>query len=441
MTQFKKYALVALALVLSPALAGFSEAHADLHVDVTQGTAKPLPIAITSFDGDAIGAQISEVITNNLQRSGLFAPISPSSFVERNIDIAATPRFADWRVINSQALVNGRVTNQGGKLSVEFRLWDVLGEGQMMGRRFATTPENWRQLAHMISDAIYSRLTGEKGYFNTRVVFVAESGPGQRRVKRLAIMDQDGANVRYLTDGNSLVLTPRFSPNEQQIAYMSYESGQPAVYIYNLSTGNRYRLGNFPGMTFSPRFSPDGDNVVMSLSKNGNSDLFRMNLGSKAVTKLTNDPNIDTSPTYSPDGSKIAFESDRGGTQQIYVMNADGSGVHRITFGKGRYAGPVWSPRGDLIAFTRYSVPGGGGNFYIGVIRPDGSGERMISQAYHVEGPTWAPNGRVLMYFKEASTGSGRYSKLYSVDITGVNEQAVPLNTSASDPAWSPHLQ
>lgn len=434
MALFKKrFVFCLLAVLMSPVLA-----HAELHVDVTQGNAQPMPIAITNFDGDPIGAQISEVINNNLKRSGLFAPINPNSFVERTIDIAATPRFADWRVINSQALVNGRVTNAGGKLSVEFRLWDVLSESQMLGRRFATSPQNWRQLAHMISDAIYSRLTGEKGYFNTRVVFVAESGPAQRRVKRLAIMDQDGANVRYLTDGNSLVLTPRFSPNEQQIAYMSYESGAPAVYIYNLSTGSRYRLGNFPGMTFSPRFSPGGDNVVMSLSRNGNTDIYRMDLGSKRLIKLSSDPNIETSPSYSPDGSKIVFESDRTGTQQLYVMNADGSGVRRLTFGKGRYGGPVWSPRGDLIAFTRI-VPGSG--FYIGVIRPDGSGERMISQAYHIEGPTWAPNGRVLMYFKESSSGASRYSKLYSIDITGANEQVVPLNTSASDPAWSPHLQ
>jgi TolB protein len=426
-----------LTLVCVFAALPLAAARAELRVDVTRGNAQPLPIAVTDFRGDAIGAQISEVVNNNLRRSGLFNPINPNSFIERSLDINATPRFADWRAINSQALVNGQVSQAGGKLTVEFRLWDVLSESQMLGRRFSTSPQNWRQLAHMISDAIYSRLTGEKGYFNTRVVFVAESGPAQRRVKRLTIMDQDGANVRYLTDGNALVLTPRFSPNEQMIAYMSYEGGQPAVYIYNLSSGSRYRLGNFPGMTFSPRFSPDGNSVVMSLSRNGNTDIYRMDLGNKRLIRLTNDPNIETSPSYSPDGSKIVFESDRGGTQQLYVMNADGSGVRRLTFGKGRYASPVWSPRGDLIAFTRMYQ----GSFYIGVIRADGSGERMISTSYHVEGPTWAPNGRVLMYFKEASTGNGRYSKLYSIDITGANEQAVPLNTSASDPAWSPHLQ
>jgi TolB protein len=434
MLKFLPRLLAVCVIALTPALA-----KAELRVDVTRGNAQPLPIAVTDFQGDQIGAQISEVINNNLRRSGLFNPINPNSFIERNIDINATPRFADWRAINGQAVVNGQVSQADGKLSVEFRLWDVLSESQMLGRRFSTSPQNWRQLAHMISDAIYSRLTGEKGYFNTRVVFIAESGPAQRRVKRLAIMDQDGANIRYLTDGRALVLTPRFSPNEQMVAYMSYETGAPAVYIYNLSSGSRYRLGNFPGMTFSPRFSPDGGNVVMSLSKNGNSDIYRMDLGSKRLIRLTSDPNIDTSPSYSPDGSKIVFESDRGGTQQLYVMNADGSGVRRITFGNGRYGSPVWSPRGDLIAFTRL-VPGTG-SFFIGVIRPDGAGERMISQAYHVEGPTWAPNGRVLMYFKETSSGNGRYSKLYSIDITGANEQPVELGTSASDPAWSPHLQ
>lgn len=412
-------------------------AMAEIRVDVTSGKTEPLPIAITDFTGNGISKQISDVITADLQRSGLFRPIAPSSFIERGLAVDATPRFPDWRAISSQALVVGKVDAAGPNLTVEFRLWDVLAENQMVGRRFTTTAANWRQLAHMISDAIYSRLTGEKGYFNTRVVFVADTGPYTKRIKRLAIMDQDGANLRYLTDGSSLVLTPRFSPNEQTIAYMSYEGGGPAVYIYNLSTGSRQRLGNFPGMTFAPRFSPDGRSVIMSLAKNGNTDIYRLDLSSRKMTRLTSDATIETSPTYSPDGSKIAFESDRSGTQQIYVMNADGSGIKRITFGQGRYAGPVWSPRGDLIAFTRLAS----NSWYIGVIHPDGQGERMISGAYHIEGPTWAPNGRVLMYFKETASGGGRYSRLYSIDLTGANEQAINLNTSASDPAWSPHLQ
>jgi TolB protein len=412
-------------------------AFAELRIDVTRGNVEPLPIAINDFSGDATGQKISEVVAADLERSGLFRIIPQTAFIERGLAVDGTPRFADWRAINSQAMVVGRVQGDGSNLTVEFRLWDILAEGQMIGRRFTTTAANWRQLAHMIADAIYSRLTGEKGYFNTRVVFVADSGPYNKRIKRLAIMDQDGANLRYLTDGGSLVLTPRFSPSEQQITYMSYEGGAPSVYIYNLSAGSRQRLGNFPGMTFAPRFSPDGNSVIMSLARNGNTDLYRMDLGSRRMSRLSNDASIDTAPSYSPDGSKVVFESDRGGTQQLYVMNADGSGTKRITFGKGRYAGPVWSPRGDLIAFTRMHQ----GQFYIGVIRPDGTGERMISSAYHVEGPTWAPNGRVLMYFKEMPQGNSRYSRLYTIDLTGSNDRAIDLPTSASDPAWSPHLQ
>ncbi len=422
--------LIALVMFTFPAFA-------ELRIDVTRGNVEPLPIAINDFAGNAVGQQISDVVAADLARSGLFRLVPPTSFIERGLPVDGTPRFADWRAVNSQALVVGRVTGDGSNLTVEFRLWDVLAEGQMIGRRFTTTAGNWRQLAHMIADAIYSRLTGEKGYFNTRVVFVADSGPYNRRIKRLAIMDQDGANMRYLTDGSSLVLTPRFSPSEQEIAYMSYEGNGPAVYIYNLSAGSRQRLGNFPGMTFSPRFSPEGNSVIMSLARNGNTDIYRMDLGSRRMTRLTSDPTIETAPSYSPDGSKVVFESDRSGTQQLYVMNADGSGIKRITFGQGRYAGPVWSPRGDLIAFTRMYQ----GQFYIGVIRPDGSGERMISAAYHVEGPTWAPNGRVLMYFKEMPTGESRFSRLYTIDLTGSNDHPVELPTSASDPAWSPHLQ
>jgi len=411
-------------------------AQAELRVDVTRGQTEPVPIAINDFAGDATGKQISDVVAADLQRSGLFRPIPQNSFIEQNLSVSATPRFPDWKSINAQAVVVGQVSMSGGNLTAEFRLWDVLAQNQMVGRRFTTSAANWRQLAHMISDAIYSRLTGEQGYFNTRIVFVADTGPYTKRIKRLAIMDQDGANLRYLTDGSSLVLTPRFSPSEQQIAYMSYEGGKPAVYIYNLTAGSRVRLGNFPGMTFSPRFSPDGHSVVMSLARNGSTDIYRLDLNTKRMTQLTANSGLNTSPSYSPDGSKIAFESDRSGGQQVYVMNADGSNQKRITFGHGRYGGSVWSPRGDLIAFTRID-----GNFYVGVVRPDGSGERMIASAYHVEGPTWAPNGRVLMYFKETAEGGGRYSRLYTIDLTGSNEQPLTLPTSASDPAWSPHLQ
>jgi TolB protein len=339
-------------------------------------------------------------------------------------------------VINAQGLVTGQAIMQpDGRLRVDFRLWDIYGETQMLGLQYFTAPENWRRIAHMISDAVYKRITGESGYFNTRIVFISESGPLISRKKRLAVMDEDGANPIFLTRGDYLVLTPRFNPTAQMIAYMSYIGARPRVYLFDLETGRQQMLGDFPNMTFSPRFSPDGNKVVMSLEKNGNSDIYVMDLRNRAVLRLTTDPAIDTSPCYSPDGSQIVFESDRGGSQQVYVMNADGSNVHRISFGGGKNGTPVWSPRGDLIAFTKQD----GGIFHIGVMHPDGSGERMLTNGWEDEGPTWAPNGRVLMFSRTLRGGHG--SQIWSIDVTGRNEQKVITPGDASDPAWSPLIQ
>lgn len=429
------------ALMLSLAvMAAPTPAAALIEIDVTQGNIQPLPIALPAFLGaspaDArVGADITNVIQANLVRSGLFAPIDPAAFIEKIGSIDVAPRFSDWRIINAQALVTGRVTRQGdGRLRTEFRLWDVFASQQMAGQQFFTTPENWRRVAHVISDAIYQRLTGESGYFDTRIVFVEETGPKDRRVKRLAIMDQDGANLRYLTSGSDLVLTPRFSPTSQEVTYMSYGAGdQPRVYLYNIETGQREIIGDFPGMTFSPRFSPDGQRIVMSLQSGGNANIYAMDLRSRRTERLTSTPAIDTAPCYSPDGRRIVFESDRGGSQQIYAMNADGSDQRRISFGEGSYSTPVWSPRGDLIAFTKRH----GGRFLIGVMRPDGSGERILTEGYHNEGPSWAPNGRVVMFFRE-TPGEGGGPKLWSVDLTGYNERQIDTPGFASDPAWSP---
>ncbi|HVV79001.1 MAG TPA: Tol-Pal system beta propeller repeat protein TolB [Pseudolabrys sp.] len=422
-------------------LAATGPAAAVLRLDVTQGNVQPMPIALPEFvPGAPAEANLTRDITNiiaaNLQRSGLFAPINPAAYIERISNTDAVPRFPDWRAINAQALVVGRITRQpDGRLKSEFRLWDVFAGSQLTGQQYFTSPDNWRRVAHIISDAIYERLTGEKGYFDSRVVFVDETGPKDRRVKRLALMDQDGAGVRYLTRGDNLVLTPRFNPSTQEITYMSYEQGRPRVYLLNIETGQREIVGDFPGMTFAPRFSPDGQRVIMSLQQGGNANLFVMDLRSKATTRLTETPAIDTSPSYSPDGSRIVFESDRGGSQQIYVMAAGGGQAQRISFGQGgRYSTPVWSPRGDYIAFTRQA----GGKFAIGVIKPDGSGERVLTEGFHNEGPTFAPNGRVIMFFRDDAGGAGPH--LYTVDITGRNELKVPTPSFASDPAWSPLL-
>jgi TolB protein len=411
-----------------------------VRLDITEGNFQPLPIAIPKFfaagqdDGDTANA-VTQIVAANLQRSGLFAPIDPTAYIERIASVDAVPRFPDWRNINAQALVTGRIGRQAdGRLQAEFRLWDVLGGQQLDGKQYLTTPDNWRRIAHIISDAIYERLTGEGGYFDSRVVFVDETGPPDRRVKRLAIMDQDGANVRYLTRGDELVLTPRFSPSTQEITYMAYGQGDPRVYLYNIETSQREVVGNFPGMSFSPRFSPDGQRVIMSLQEGGNSNLFVMDLRSKATTRLTDTQAIDTAPSYSPDGARICFESDRGGKQQIYVMNATGGPAQRISFGDGSYSTPVWSPRGDYIAFTRL----GESKFAIGVMKPDGTGERVLTEGFHNEGPTFSPNGRVIMFFRDPGGNSG--PSLFSVDISGRNEQRVPTPSYASDPAWSPLL-
>jgi TolB protein len=422
---------------LCAVLWGFVEpASAALQVDVNQGNIQPLPIAIPDFAGQAgPGQNIASVIRADLDRSGLFRPLDKESFLDQIRDFDAAPNFANWRTIGAQALVSGQVTTQpDGRLRVDFRLWDVFGGTQMVGEEYFTAPENWRRIAHIISDAIYQRVTGEKGYFDTRVVFISESGPALNRQKRLAIMDEDGYNPSFLTHGY-LVLTPRFNPTAQMIAYMSYISGKPRVYLFDIDNGNQHMLGDFPNMTFAPRFSPDGNKVVMSLEEGGASDIYVMDLRNRSVNRLTRDHAIDTSPSYSPDGTQIAFESDRGGSQQIYVMNADGSNPHRISFSGGKNGTPVWSPRGDLIAFTKQDA----GSFRIGVMRPDGSGERIISDGWEDEGPTWAPNGRVVMFGRTLRGGKG--SQIWSVDVTGRNERRVSTPGDASDPAWSPLLQ
>ncbi len=429
--------LIAVLLFLTGLIAfGAAPARAQVEVDVNQGVLQPLPIAIPGFGGAApYGGDMSKVISDDLGSSGLFKPLDPASFIEKTTDVNLQPVFPSWKQIHAQALVDGQVSiAPDGRLRVDFRLWDVFSQQQLLGLQFTSTPENWRRVAHKISDAVYERLTGEKGYFDTKIVFVAESGTRTKRIHRLEIMDQDGANRSYLpTDPGEQIFTPRFSSTSAQITYMALRDNGAAVYLFDLETGRRESLGRFSGIVFAPRFSPDGGKVAFSVSQRGNTDIYEMDLHSRSTRRLTTDPSIDTSPSYSPDGSKITFNSDRGGSPQIYVMNADGSGQHRISFGEGRYTTPVWSPRGDLIAFTKQT----GGTFHIGVMRPDGSQEHILTTSYLDEGPTWAPNGRVLMFSREAP-GTG--PRLWTVDVTGRVERPEPYPGSASDPAWSPLL-
>jgi TolB protein len=429
---------LALALIALGALAVAGPASAVVELNITQGTIQPLPIAIPDFAGDGsidpqVASEVSAVVANDLKASGLFLPIDQAAFIDKTVGTDSVPRFDDWQVLNAQALVVGRIGASEGRLKAEFRLWDVFAGTQLAGEQFYARPKDARRIGHIIADSIYERITGEKGYFDTRIVFVDESGPKDKRVKRLAIMDQDGFNVRLLTTGQNLVLTPRFSPSTQEITFTSFEGETPKVYLLNIETGQKEIVGSFPGMTFAPRFSPDGQRIVMSLERDGNSNLFAMDLRSRRTAQLTNDQAIDTAPCYSPDGRQIAFETDRDGSRQIYVMDADGSNARRISRGQGTYSTPVWSPRGDLIAFTKMI----GGQFLIGVMKPDGSGERVLTEGFHNEGPTWAPNGRVLMFFRESPGATGG-PKLYTIDLTGYNERQIATPAFGSDPAWSP---
>ena len=426
------------------------KAYALIEVDITRGNLSPLPVAVSPLSSDKkslaevekilkikdIGSEISLVVENNLKQTGLFNPLAKDAFLQKPDIAHFKPRFEDWKLIKAQALITGKVEIINENLRVEFRLWDVLAAKEMLAIAFTTVPTNWRRVGHIITDKVYERLTGEKGYFDTRIIYVAEEGPKTKRIKKLAIMDQDGFNVKYLTLGNELVLTPRFNPTNQMITYLSYFRNLPRVYLLDIETGIQEVVGDFAGMTFAPRFSPDGKKIIMSFASDGNSDIYTMDLENRIVERITNHPSIDTSPSYSPNGKYICFNSDRSGYQQIYVMKSDGSNVKRISFGRGLYGTPVWSPRGDLIAFTKLHK----GKFYIGVMRIDGSGERLLTENFYQEAPSWSPNGRVLVFYRETKTdekGEGFSAKLWSIDLTGYNERQVHTKTDASDPSWS----
>lgn len=435
-------ALCAACLLVVPAWAQDSGS-GPLRIEITDGVIEPVPIALSPFITDSLDAQslaqkMSEVIRNDLEGTGLFRTISPEAFLSPVTNFDSPVAYSDWKVINAQALVSGALSVEGNQITVKFRLHDVFAESIMgQGLQLGGARDSWRRLAHKVADAVYSRITGEGAYFDSRVVFVAETGPKDARVKRLAIMDQDGANVQNLTDGSDLVLAPRISPDFSRVLYTSYSSGFPRIYEMSLASLNIKSLDDQIGsMTFSPRYAPDGRSVLFSLSQGGNTDLYRLDLSSGTRTRLTEAPSIETAPSYSPDGDQIVFESDRSGAPQLYVMDSNGGDPRRISYGQGRYGTPVWSPKGDYIAFTKQNQ----GRFHIGVMRPDGSEERLLTAAFLDEAPTWSPNGRVLMFTRETA-GSGGAPQLYSVDITGRNLQRVPTAGAASDPAWSPLME
>ncbi len=412
---------------------------AEVHIDITEGTFKPVPIAITPFDGGGdselarIGQEITRVITNDLEGCGLFRVVDPNAHIQSARDVMTHPRFADWKILNAEALVGGLLQRNGHSLQVDFRLFDIFTETQLSGLSLGTEPANWRRAAHKIADQIYERITGDKGYFDTRVVYVAESGPEMGRKYQLAIMDQDGENHQMISSGTR-VLTPRISPDGSKIAYVSFGKNDktPELIIHNITTGQTDSLGAVEGQKMSPRFSPKGDHIILSSAKGGAASLYKMDLGSKRLEKLTtSSASIDVSPCYNPEGTKIVYISDKGGKPQIYVKDAGSGEGTRISFANGKYDNPIWSPRGDLIAFTLQK----GGTFYIGVMRPDGSGERMLDSGYLLEGPTWSPNGREIMY--TCQTSSRGKIGLCRINIEGFNKRTVDIPGEGSYPTWS----
>jgi TolB protein len=433
--------ILTIVLVLVCAAVGTAQAQqGPLRIEITEGVIEPLPFAVPTFQPESAEAgqmanDLARVVSEDLTGTGLFREIPASAFISTVSDFNAPVQYADWKAINAQALITGAVNVSGNNLTVKFRLYDVFSGAELgSGLQFTGTVDGWRRMAHKVADAAYSRITGEGGYFDSRVVYVSETGPKDNRQKRLAIMDYDGANVQYLTDSSAIVLAPRFSPTGDRVLYTSYESGFPRIYVLDIGSVQRRVLESAEGtMSFAPRFSPSGQTVVFSLTQGGNTDIYTMDIASGSAVRLTNTPAIETAPSFSPDGSKIVFESDRSGSQQLYVMSATGGEATRISFGEGRYGTPVWSPRGDLVAFTKQNK----GRFHIGVMRLDGSEERLLTASFLDEGPTWAPNGRVIMFARETQGASGS-SSLYSVDISGRNLRPVRTPQGASDPSWSP---
>jgi len=446
MHSFRRNTLRAAGAVLAALLAG--PVSAQLSVDVTNTIESDLRIAIPAMPAqqnvetpagttESLGQRIAEVIANDLRGSGLFTPIGPNGVPRPTVPEVTNPVFERWSAMNAEALVQGFVRSAGGdsQITVGCYLYDVASRTELTRQGYVVAPRDWRRAAHRCADLVYSRLTGESPFFDSRIAYIAETGPKDNRVKRLAIMDSDGANHRFITNGQSLALTPRWSPDYKSIAYVSYVGRNMRIYIYDVDQGRQRAILETSNAVFAPRWSPDGRTLLFSMATGGNTDIYKIPAAGGQPTRLTNTPGINVGGSFSPDGSRIVFESDRSGGQQIYVMNSDGSGQRRISFGGGRYATPEWSPRGDLIAFTKVT-----GNFRIGVMDINGGNERLLTNGWQDEAPTWSPNGRVLQFFR---TGAGRAggSTIWQVDLTGVNERRIVTPVDGSDPSWGPLLQ
>lgn len=410
---------------------------------ISKGVNKLMPVAINRFVSSAADQKLLDdvlnVIRSDLQHCGFFKIVPQDAFIDQIIGVENRPHFASWRQINTNLLLNGQIQRNGSsELVIKIILWDTVNEKSIFAQNFTSSTQLWRKLAHTISDKIYESVTGDPGYFGTRIFYISEIATGIRVSKRLAVIDYDGQNNQFLTNGKHLVLTPSISPNAQYLLYVSYERRVPKIFIRDLKTSRSSLLGNVNAMSFSPKFSPDGSKVIFSMAKNGVTDIFIMDLQTNTINKITSGISINTSPTYSPDSQTIYFNSDRSGSGQIYSMNADGSNIKRISFGEGNYSAPSCSPNGKYIVFTKKVR---NQEFTLGVMKIDGSDERIITSGYLVEGATWSPNSRIISFARTTAPYRNTKSstKLYTIDISGYNERLVPTLYDASDPEWSWH--
>ena len=418
---------------------------APLEIDITKGVIEPIPIAITKFNYESVKEKILsnnifEVISNDLNSSGLFRKISNKAFLQNEEEVFFQPLFKDWSLIDANLIISGKIKINGEKLFVNIKLWDVYREKLILSKKIeGKNNKNWRVLAHIVSNLIYERITGEKGYFDTRLVYIAEKKNANNITKKIAIMDYDGKNHEYLTNGQNLVITPRFSPDGKKIAYLSFSKKKPTVYLLDIITKKEKTLGDFSGMSFAPRFSPDGKKITFSLTKKGSSNIFVQDLNNNDIIQITKNRHINTSPSFSPDNKSLVFSSDRSGKQNLYIKKVDNNmreKAKRISYGEGNYATPAWSPRGDYIAFTKTYR----NEFYIGLIKQDGSGERIISKGYLTESPSWSPNGRTLVFNKITKKNNRLISSIFTIDITGNLEKKIVTPDEASDPDWGPSI-
>ncbi|NML92652.1 Tol-Pal system beta propeller repeat protein TolB [Novosphingobium olei] len=383
---------------------------------------------------EALGRNLARVVYNDLKNNGLFKPVGPDALPGIGFFQVTAPSFDFWRGRSAEMLVQGFVkAAPDGKLTVGCYLYDVALGSELIRQGYVVQPNEWRRAAHKCADMVYSRLSGENPFFDSKIAYIAETGPKDHRRKQLAIMDSDGANHRFITNGQATALTPRYSPDYSKIVYLSYLNGYPRIYVYDIGSGQQRLVTEGKGPTFAPRWSPDGKFILYSMAIGGNTDIYRVSAQGGPSTRLTNTPGINVGGSYSPDGSRIVFESDRSGSQQVYVMNADGSNQRRISFFGGRAATPEWSPRGDQIAFTHIA-----GNFRIAVMDPNGQNVRDLTDSWQDEAPTWSPNGRIIQFFR-TERNSGK-TGIWQVDLTGRNERKLNTPVDASDPAWGPVL-